>query len=237
MNRRDFLRLGLAGIAGAFFPKAGYELTERLGNDMQIGDLLAKLGEGKTLSRTELQEIRLWGNQTQLNNSFVAGIQNGTAEINTSSVTTKIISTGKDIISGYSVRLKRATNFTLPGGSVVTTIQWVDEDYDDGGFYDPNISTTDITIPRTGIYNVTLGASVAASAANGLFVITTFRGGIAYYPHLKDYLSAGQSYSLSGTDERLYTKGETVTVGGINTGASDGVLNAGYFTMRLIREA
>lgn len=71
MNRREFLRLGLAGLAGAFIPKAGYELVERLGSDMQIGNILAKLGEGKTLSQNELQELRLWGNHTQTNNVLV----------------------------------------------------------------------------------------------------------------------------------------------------------------------
>jgi hypothetical protein len=200
---------------------------------MKIGDLLIKLGEGKALSQTELQELRLWGNQTQLNNSFVSGIQNGTGEINSSSVTTKILSTGKDIVSGYAVRLKRTTSFNLPNGS--TNIEWNEEEYDDGDFYDANISTTNIIVPRTGIYNVTFGAYISAVAANHHYV-STFRDGASYYPSIGSYLGAGQNYILSASDERTYVKGEIVYLRASQMSGSTSSLITAYFTMRLIRE-
>ena len=48
---------------------------------MNIGDLFVKLADGTPLSQEEKQQLRLYGNQTQLNNSFVAGLQNGQSDI------------------------------------------------------------------------------------------------------------------------------------------------------------
>ncbi len=72
MNRRDFFKIAGLGISGLFAPKWA---TERFGDEMQIGDLLAKLGRGETLTPAEQQQIRLWGNNAQLLNNFVQGIQ------------------------------------------------------------------------------------------------------------------------------------------------------------------
>lgn len=48
---------------------------------MNIGDLLVKLASGTPLNPEEKQELRLFGSNTQLNNSFVAGLQNGGSSI------------------------------------------------------------------------------------------------------------------------------------------------------------
>ena len=53
---------------------------------MNIGDLFVKLADGTPLSQEEKQQLRLYGNQTQLNNSFVAGLQNGKSDIIAKSV-------------------------------------------------------------------------------------------------------------------------------------------------------
>lgn len=54
---------------------------------MPIGDLLEKLAKGEKLSQSEIGDLRLFGNQTQNNNSFVTGMQNGAVDINVKSIT------------------------------------------------------------------------------------------------------------------------------------------------------
>lgn len=54
---------------------------------MPIGDLLEKLAKGEKLSQDEVGDLRLFGNQAQNTNAFVAGMQNGTVDINVKSIT------------------------------------------------------------------------------------------------------------------------------------------------------
>lgn len=72
MNRRDFIKVTLFGLAGLFLPEF---TTERIGEKMALGDLLEKLATQKQLSREEVQELRLVGNQLSFVSSFVQGIQ------------------------------------------------------------------------------------------------------------------------------------------------------------------
>lgn len=44
---------------------------------MPIGDSLYKLSNNTPLTEEEKGELRLWGNRTQTNNDYVAGLQNG----------------------------------------------------------------------------------------------------------------------------------------------------------------
>lgn len=235
MNRRNFLRLGLAGLAGAFIPKIGYELTERLGNDMQIGDILAKLGEGKPLSQIELQELRLWGNQTQNNNSYIVGLQNGKSGVIASSVNTNNLTIGKDVYSGYAAKIRRSSNYILPS-LTFTTIPFESEFYDNGNFFDFNVSATNITIPKTGIYNTILYGSIT-SAATGSYLLATYRNGSTYTPAFRIRSEASQSFVLSSTDEAEYEKGEIVTVVGWQNSGSDATFLGGSLSIRLIRES
>ncbi len=76
MNRRDFFKLAGLALAGCVAP----QWAERQ-EEMQIGDLLAKIGRGETLSLAEQQEIRIWGNNAQLLNNFVSGIQSPDGQI------------------------------------------------------------------------------------------------------------------------------------------------------------
>lgn len=83
MDRRSFLKVGFAGLIGAMFPKLG---AERLGIDMPIGDVLAKLAGGQQLNSGEIEQVRLWGNRAELQNAFIGGIQTGQADVNAMSV-------------------------------------------------------------------------------------------------------------------------------------------------------
>jgi len=76
MNRRDFFKLAGLGLAGLIAP----QWAERQ-EEMQIGDLLAKIGRGEQLTQEEQGRIRLWGNNVDANNSFVAGLQNGRSDL------------------------------------------------------------------------------------------------------------------------------------------------------------
>ena len=201
---------------------------------MQIGDLFVKLADGNPLSQEEKQLLRLYGNQTQLNNSFVAGLKNGQSSITVDSVNvTGNIYTGKDVVSGVAVRLRRTSAFTIPSGT--TTIQWNEEEYDDANFFDISVSNTDIIVPLTGIYNVTIGFYVKAGSAANHHYVSTFRGGSSYYPTVGAYLGATQNYILSATDERTYEKGEAVNVRASHLSGVDSTVETAYFTMRLIR--
>jgi hypothetical protein len=79
VNRRDFLKLaGLLGLS-LLIPK---------GNDMPFGDTLEKLARGERLSETEIQNIRLFGNQVELFNQFIGGMQIGSSDIHVKSIRT-----------------------------------------------------------------------------------------------------------------------------------------------------
>ena len=81
ISRRDFFKMLGIGALGAFVPTKGLEALER-NMVMNIGDLFVKLADGTPLTQEEKQQLRLYGNQTQLNNSFVAGLQDGQSSIN-----------------------------------------------------------------------------------------------------------------------------------------------------------
>lgn len=52
----------------------------------QIGDILAKLGSGEALNQDEQQRIRLWGNNTEFNNAYIAGLQNGSSDLSVKTI-------------------------------------------------------------------------------------------------------------------------------------------------------
>jgi len=85
MLRRDFLKLFGASIIGLASPDLG---AERLGVSM-IGSILAKLGRGELLSPMEQKQIELWGDRTEIQGSFIAGIQTGQSDINVDEIMAK----------------------------------------------------------------------------------------------------------------------------------------------------
>ena len=198
---------------------------------MNIGDLFVKLADGTPLSQEEKQQLRLYGNQTQLNNSFVAGLQNGISEINVSNARVSgNIYTGKDVVSGIAIRLKRTSSLSLASGGATTTIDWDVEDYDDGNFFDANVSTQNVTVLYSGRYTVSIGGFI--SGASSIYSITTMKNGVSYYPAIA---IASGGWILSATDEREYEKGDVITVDVINYAGSTSTLASAYFTMRLTR--
>lgn len=62
MNRRSFLKALFGFLLATLVPK------ERIVEAMQIGDILKKMG-ASTLTNSEQEALRLWGNETQLRNS------------------------------------------------------------------------------------------------------------------------------------------------------------------------
>lgn len=55
---------------------------------MPFGDTLEKLARGERLSETEIQNIRLFGNQVELLNQFIGGMQTGSSDIHVKSFRT-----------------------------------------------------------------------------------------------------------------------------------------------------
>lgn len=201
---------------------------------MQIGDALKKIAKGERLTESEIEALRLFGNETQTSNQFITGVQSGAIGITPSFIRTSgFISIGKEVISGIALRLKRTTALALPSGT--TTVSWSEEEYDDAGFFDINTSATNITIPVTGIYQATVGGYIKSQTGTNHYYMATFRSGVSYYPVIGAYLAAGQNFIGSSIDERTYEKGETVTVRITHSAGVDGELTTGYFTMRLVR--
>ena len=85
ISRRDFFKLLGIGALGALIPTKGLEALER-NTEMNVGDLLVKLADGIPLSPEEKQRLRLHGNQTQLSNAFVDGLQSGNSDVNARSL-------------------------------------------------------------------------------------------------------------------------------------------------------
>jgi len=103
VNRRDFFKLAGLGISGLFAPKW---VTESIGDEMQIGDLLAKMGRGENLTLEEQGQIRLWGNQTSLLNNFVQGIQSPEGGILENKINFPINKIYSSILGSNTVSLK-----------------------------------------------------------------------------------------------------------------------------------
>lgn len=156
MKRREFLRLGLAGLAGAFIPKAGYELVERLGSDMQIGNILAKLGEGKTLSQNELQELRLWGNHTQTNNVLVD--QWATLPFTQDDPSNMQLS-----FRTLGAKISRTGNYSI-ANTTYTNLPFNAVDYYSLDMVDIVSRPTKITIPKTGRWVAGINVALAQIA-------------------------------------------------------------------------
>lgn len=229
ISRRDFFKLLGVGALGAIIPNKGLEALER-NTEMNVGDLFVKLADGTPLSQEEKQQLRLHGNQTQLNNSFVAGLQNGQSEINVSNAKVSgNIYTGKDVVSGIAVRVRRSASQTIAATPTLTTIAWNNEDYDDANMFSLS-DNTKIIVPVSGRYNVTIGAFISGPSA--AYSVSTYRGSTSYYPAFAFFMGG---FNSSATDEREYIKGEEITVKISNTSASTATLVAAYFTMRLVR--
>jgi hypothetical protein len=147
VNRRDFFKVFGLGVAGLVAPQW---TTERY--DMNIGDILAKLGRREALTSDEQQRIRLWGNQTEFNNAYITGLQNGQGNINVNEIRAN---TGLFAYppNGYAVRLNTGGE-TVSTGATGYTISWATKTYDDINMWN-SAAPTIININITGKYIVT----------------------------------------------------------------------------------
>jgi len=112
MNRRDFFKLAALGLAGCIAP----QWAERQ-DEMQIGDLLAKIGRQEPLTQEEQGRIRLWGNNVEMNNAFVSGLQNGQSNITAGEIKSNIIYVKNEVLSGTSVKLLRTKSQSITRGT------------------------------------------------------------------------------------------------------------------------
>ncbi len=148
----------------------------------QIGDILAKLGRGATLTTAEQQQIRLWGNNTEFNNSFVTGLQNGQSNLNVSTI--RAISGDFEYPpSGVALRLIRNTNVTLTT-AVEYVVSFETKRYDDMQLWNP-ADPTNIYFRRTGKYQVSLRALVSGGSSGDYITYIKGTSSLLLTPDIK----------------------------------------------------
>ncbi len=154
MNRRDFFKLAGLALVGCVAP----QWAERQ-EEMQIGDLLAKIGRQEPLTQEEQGRIRLWGNNVEINNAFVAGLQNGQSNIMAGEIRSNIVYVKNEVISGSSVKLLRTTSQSISPG--FDYIDWESFEYNSFPVDMVNLSVdpTKVYIPTSGRY--VIGINVA----------------------------------------------------------------------------
>jgi hypothetical protein len=141
MNRRDFLKMGWLSALGLLLPKCA---TERIGVNMPVGDILKKIAEGKPTSRIEVEELRLWGNETQLLNAYTVGLQ-----------------TGKSNVSDLSIQFPIGVIYSSSLASTVASV-----DVPISGEYKHLWVITHGRIDGSGVYNSGLNAYVNDDTGN-----------------------------------------------------------------------
>jgi len=176
MNRRDFFKLAGLALAGCVAP----QWAERQ-EAMQIGDLLAKMGRQEPLTQEEQQRIRLWGNNTEFNNSFVAGLQNGQSNIMAGEIKSNVIYVKNEVISGSSVKLLRTSSQSI-ASSYAEYIEWESFEYNSFPADMVNLSAdpTKIYIPTSGRY--VIGINVAFDPTSNYWRGDIVRNGVTSPP-------------------------------------------------------
>ena len=192
----------------------------------QIGDLLIKLNRGEKLQPAEEQELRLWGNQTQINNAYVGGLQNGSSNINASVITGNTLFAGKEQFSGLAGRFIN-DGATIPNSSLYTVPVAI-VIYNDGYPFD---GSGTITILTTGYYNITMEVVFNSNASGGQRHVYSTNNHI----YLHHYAGANESLTVAGSTDVLLRKGNTMSmIAYQDTGGDLGMLR-GSMTIRKIR--
>jgi len=173
----------------------------------QIGDILARLGRGELLTESEQQQIRLWGNQTEFNNAYISGIQNGRSTVNALEISASRLYVNKEVFSGLAARY-HCYNVTAPVG-YTDTVNWV-ADYADAGF---STDGTGITIPETGVYLVAFQISWDNTASStGIRDTGAKTNGDPARPQSNALAATGASYTyVRAYDEIEYQGGDVVS--------------------------
>lgn len=179
----------------------------------QIGDILAKLGRNEALTNAEQQKIRLWGNNTEQNNTFVTGLQNGRSSINASDVEAQRMYVGKEILSGTAARFYEI-GLSVPTSTYTGNAAW-SATYADAGF--TTIFTTgqdNVVIPETGIYQITVQAFWDNSVSgSGIRDSGLSQNDVGVSPQNNANVATGAAVTyLYGLSEREFSKGDEVHV-------------------------
>lgn len=229
MNRRDFFRVAVIGLAGLILPKSS---TERI--EMQIGDILVKIAKGEKLSEFEMQNLRLFGNQAELNNQFVTSIQDGSGTINAKNVRS-IYGNFTYPPAGAALRLTRDTNTTITN-STKTDVSWENEVYDDINMWNGS-SPTVITVQATGKYIVTGRTLWTASTNTGFRIATVYDTAVGISPAITtstDYPTSTLHRNLF-YDEVNLRKGQQISMMVKQFSGADATLEYARLTIRLLK--
>lgn len=190
-----------------------------------IGDILVKLGKGEQLTIEEQQRIRLWGNQVDNNNAYIAGIQNGIGNISADSIYGRSFFVGKEQFSGLAGRFIN-DGFILPIDTVSTvTLEFTI--YNDGYSYNGSA----VTIPTSGFYNITMDAVFGSSATPGIRRITDSND----YMYIIATAAANEQITLTGSTDVQLTTGQTVYMKAYQNSEPDLSITRASMTIRKIR--
>lgn len=166
-----------------------------------IGDLLVKLNNGVKLQPAEEQELRLWGNQTQINNAYIGGLQNGASSINAATISGNTFFAGKEQFSGLAGKFYN-DGATVPDSTLYTTPLSI-VGYNDGFPFD---GTGTITIPATGYYSITMEVVYQSSPTGGKRNVYSTNN----YIYLQAVAQSNDQITVTGTIDVLLSKGDTM---------------------------
>jgi hypothetical protein len=173
---------------------------------MELADLLLKIADNRQLNPHELDALRQFGRDIQINNAYLAGLKSGASSINAERINAQIISVGSEVISGYAARFY-ATNLSVSNKNYTDIPSW-SETYNDGF----SVSGSEITIPFTGRYIVAFQTSWSNSVSRAGFRDTGAQtNGTPDRPQDSQDPPSGGSYTyLNAYDEMYYNKGDKV---------------------------
>ena len=229
MNRRDFFKAIGTGLLTTLF--SGLESGDE---KMELGDIFVKMATNKTLTPQELDFLKISMKQTQLNNSFVSSLQNGTGTIKVKHISSD---TGFFNLppSGISLRVTRDTNTTI-SDSTETDISWENEYYDDADMWKSS-SPTIITIQQTGRYVVTGRTLWTAATNTGFRIATVYDTSVGVSPAIvtsTDYPASTLHRNLF-YDEVNLTKGQNLSMMVKQFSGSNATLEYARLTIRLLK--
>lgn len=199
--------------------------------------LLKKIANNEKLTPQELDELGNFGTNTQQNNAFTAGLQNGTSSLYVNTITGR--SSEFDYPqSGLSVKVARTTAQTIStGGGGMADCQFTSVVYSDAPFFNPS-ENTKITIPRRGRYLVFARAYWAPSAAAGtrqLNVVKNGGAGIGILNGQQNDSGASRAVLCFAYGEVTFEKDEYLSNSLAQFTGSDLNCTDSYLTVRLLR--
>jgi len=194
----------------------------------KIGDILAKLGRGEALTTNEQQQIRLWGNQSEFDHSYVAGLQNGRSDISASEVLANKLSVGKELFYGSAARYYNDL-LTVAHQTYTDIPSWT-ADYASAGFY---ANGKYVYIPQTGIYQVIIHSWWNASAT-GFRDMGTKINDAPNSPFDNKSSNSFLTY-LNAIDEKEYRAGDAISLTVYQNSGGDLVMGSAWMVFRRIR--